>query len=348
MAKAFATIVTPNYLSYALALRTSLSRTQNHEPLLVLIVADELPESLPVIQNTIYLSLSDISPSIPWLCKYYYMPFELCSALKPYILSHVLSSGYDSCIYLDSDIYVTHSFESIWPLCTQYPFSFTPHHLCPPPQLTYTSDILIAHFGVLNSGFYVCSASKECFEYLKWMQDQLVHAGFCNSVNGMFGDQKLIPQLFQYIPDSIQVLRNPALNISFWNAHERNVTLVHDTFNIDGVPALFFHLSGFDYRSPVRICSYLPFDVNLAIAKMAPWLSLVTHQYCDLIGSVQDYSSVYTCPYQSYNGIKLTRELRWLLYQKKHLARSDPDYLKLRLTASLKNIKKTIKLFKHH
>jgi hypothetical protein len=343
MNRGFVTIVTPNYLTYALALRTSLSASANHEHLLVLVVSDELPEDLPYAHGISYISLSDLSPTIPWLCKFYYMPFELCSALKPYILYHALKNHFDSCIYLDSDIYVTYAFKSIWERCSGYPFAFTPHHLAPPPDLPYTSDILIAHFGILNSGFYVCTKSVECFFYLKWLQDQLVHCGFCNSVNGMFGDQKLIPQLIQYIPESVLILKDPCLNIAFWNAHERNVRSSNSLFAIDEYPVIFFHLSGFDYRDQRRICSYLPFDVNTAIARMAPWLVDVTNDYQELVYEFQDYSSLYRCPYTHYNSIKLTRDMRWLLYQKKHLDALDPDVLRLQFITALKSIKRSVR-----
>ena len=342
MCKGFATIVTPNYLTYALALRRSLSASGNFDHLLVLVVSDKLPDGIPLIDGISYLSLSDLTPTIPWLCRYYYMPFELCSSLKPYILQHALTHFFDHCIYLDSDIYVTHSFVKVWEASSDYSFAFTPHHLDPPPDLPYTSDLLISHFGILNSGFYVCSRSDESFYYLKWLQDQLVNCGFCNSVNGMFGDQKLISQLLQYIPESVLILRDPCLNVAFWNAHERNVQSKNGLYTINDNPVVFFHLSGLDYRDQSRICNYLPFHINSAIIRFAPWLLDVTHEYKDLVARIGDYSTVFTCQYIYFNSIRLTREIRWLLYKKKHLHMLDWDLLTLKFIASLKSIKRFV------
>jgi hypothetical protein len=254
-----------------------------------------------------------------------------------------LTDHFDSCIYLDSDIYVTHAFTRIWERCDGFSFAFTPHHLAPPPYLSYTSDILVAHFGFLNSGFYVCTRSAECFYYLKWLQDQLVKCGFCNSVNGMFGDQKLIPQLLQFMPESVLILTDPCLNIAFWNAHERNVASRNGSYTIDDEPVIFFHLSGFDYRDLSRICNYLPFHVNNAIGLMAPWLLDVTYEYQRLVSGVKDYSMIYQCHYGQYNRITLTRAMRWLLYQKKHLDPLDLDVLSLQFMESLKSIKRSVR-----
>ena len=343
MSKGFATIVTPNYLTYALALRRSLSASGNLDDLVVLVASDRLPDGIPLTKGISYLALSDLSPAIPWLCKYYYMPFELCSSLKPYVLHHCLANLFDRCIYLDSDIYVTHSFSNVWSASSGYSFAFTPHHLSPPPDLPYTSDLLISHFGILNSGFYVCSRSVECFYYLKWLQDQLVNYGFCNSVKGMFGDQKMISQLIQYIPESVLILRDPCLNVAFWNAHERHVYNPNGLYMIDENPVVFFHLSGFDYRDQRRICNYLPFHVNSAIGRFAPWLVDVTCEYKKLVADLEDYSTIFPCQYGYFNSIRLTREIRWLLYRKKYLHDFDLDLLCLMFISFLKSIKRFVR-----
>ena len=345
MRRAFATIVTPNYLTFALALRHSLSHNNNLQQLYILLVSDYLPVDLPTIEGVTYVNLQELRPSLPYLSRFYYRPFELCSALKPYIIGHLLQN-YDHVIYLDSDIYVTHNLDFLWQECSKSLFTFTPHHLTPPPPLPYTSDILISHFGALNSGFYSVVASDISSDILLWLQNKLVHAGFCNSVHGMFGDQKLLGQLLQYVPTHLQILTHPTLNIAFWNAHERFVAIVNDKPYIDSTPVLFFHLSGFKLSDP-RVCSYLPPGVNDGIRRLAPWFDPVLNSYRSILLSIGDYSLVHPVPFSSYSGFFLTDELRWLLYQKKYLSSCDPDLLFLQFRSNLKRLKRHIMPLRH-
>ena len=66
---------------------------------------------------------------------------------------------------------------------------------------------------------------------------------------GLFVDQRwvdLAPGLF----DNILILRDPGLNVAYWNIHARSIRRHGKTFLVRGQSLYFFHFSGFDPQNP--------------------------------------------------------------------------------------------------
>ena len=341
---AFCTVVTPSHLHLARALAKSLETSENSETLYVLLVNEDesfYPEKLH--QNIKIIKISELNRELPENMCWYFDNFELCNALKPFIVEWVFQQGFKKVIFLDADIYVVSPFAPIWETLNSYPLLLTPHHIYPPTLgLTYTDESAVADMGIFNGGFAGWSAGEKALKMLDWMCTRFPVYGFCDRKNGMFVDQKLLPLLIQYFHDTIGISKDPRLNIAFWNCHERIVSIQDEIFFIEGNHAIFFHMSGFRLTSPSTPCSYLPPQQNAQILTKAPWLSKVMQNYVRLLQSYSDSSNKSLQPFSKFNGIKLTPNLRRILFKKGYLKYQDREVLVSITINGLKKIKQTL------
>jgi hypothetical protein len=346
--RCFCSIVSLSHLGPAASLARCLLESGNKEKLHLLVTDIEdaaqvgnLPENLSIYP------LRVLKAELPPLLPFYFDKFELCNALKPFFLRHLLAKGMDSAIYLDTDIYVVDSFQPVWEELGKVPFLLTPHNLKPIPlELGYTTEIAVADQGIYNGGFLGCRAGNDTAQILDWMRERFPAYGFNRRSEGMFVDQKLLPLLPVYFPEHVLVWREPAVNIAFWNLHERGVKREADCFMIDGTPVIFFHMSGYRTQMPHKACSYLGESANRKILTKAPWFCGVMGDYHQLLQHGRGPESVEKYKYGAYRGIPLSPAMRTLLYQKQgNLRWGSWEVLKIFILDRLKILKrKVIKL----
>lgn len=321
--RVFCTVVTWSHLPYARALRDSLRASGNTETLHVLLT-DVPRDSLPAAEDGLQcLALDEISPAPPHAMRLYFDPFELCNALKPFLVAHLIGTGAARVIYLDCDLLATGSFESVWTALDDTPLLFTPHQIAPPPvDLPYITEIDIVDQGIFNGGFYGWRAGPEAARLLDWLCSRLPVYGFCDRQHGMFVDQKLLPLLQLYYPGDVKVSRDPGLNIAFWNAHERPVTASGEgRWSVDGRPVVFFHLSGYRTSDPEAVCTYMSPEANAALLARCPWLRDVLARYHAGVARHQKNHGAIPYPYSHHQGTRLTKDFRRLLFQTGRLDR---------------------------
>jgi hypothetical protein len=341
--KVIGTIVTRSYLSFALALAESLRRSGNHEKLFILLADRESGEKSADGETIQTIGLGNLVPTIPLLPRYYFTAFELCSVLKPYLITYLFQQGAREVIYLDSDIMVVGSLAGVWEKLAGATLSLSPHHLIPPPMnLSYTSDLAVSNMGILNSGFYAMRNTPTAREMLAWLRERLLIYGFCTGEKGMFGDQKMLPQLLQYYPTEVQILRDPGLNVAWWNAHERKVRKEGGRYVTEsGDPVVFFHMSGYLASEPDLVCSYLPRSTSLEILERAPWLRQVMKDHHALLAT-HGMGKSHPFAFASFNGMLLTPGLRRILFRKGALSSTDSEVWKVRLLDCLRTIKRKL------
>ena len=103
----FCTIITANYLPWALALNHSLLKQNNEVIFYILVVdADQISTGyLDNLKSTHLLFLKDIDEDArPIIDKYLMQPDELRWSLKPALMQHLLKQ-YDKVICCDCDLY---------------------------------------------------------------------------------------------------------------------------------------------------------------------------------------------------------------------------------------------------
>ena len=150
---AFCTVVTPSHLCWAIALARSLKASDNLEPLYVLFISEEsFTGTLP--DNLRLCTLNQITRTLPDNIYWYFDNFELCNALKPFIVEWVLQQGFQKALFLDSDLYIVGSFDPVWSALENADLLLTPHHIFPPSlALSYINEAAVSDMGILNGGF---------------------------------------------------------------------------------------------------------------------------------------------------------------------------------------------------
>jgi lipopolysaccharide biosynthesis glycosyltransferase len=346
----FCTVVTPSYLHFANALANSLSQSGNKEDLHVLLVDDGQHfldfKALP--SNIKLCFLSEISDNLPPNICFYFDSFELCNALKPFIVRYLFKQGFEKIIFLDSDIYVVNSFEPVWSEMVNSYLVLTVHHIKPPDlEITYVNESSFVDMGIFNGGFAGWRSGDVTMQMLDWMCTRFPIYGFCDRKNGMFVDQKLLPLLMQYFNQDIKISSNPSLNIAYWNCHERAVTVQNAIYLVEDKPVIFFHMSGFRLSSPSTPCSYLPNHENAAILSKAPWLALILEEYSKLLQTYSNNLYQFPRPFSKFNGIELTSNLRRILFRKGYLRYQDREVVVAIVTNFLRKIKQSLFTYHH-
>ena len=177
-----------------------------------------------------------------------YTAFELCCALKPYAIKHALQrSGVTHLVYLDSDVLVISPFwndlEAAWRI---HPILLTPHLIRLPLDLSPEAQRSLLQHGTCNAGFLAVKHTTDSFTFLDWWGCLLdTHCTF-DPMNNVSGDQRWLDLAASSSP-AVGILRDPGLNVGYWNLHER--ALQEETpgkWRCNGKPLKFFHFSGFD------------------------------------------------------------------------------------------------------
>ena len=338
--RCFCTVATWSHLPYVRALRDSLRASGNAEPFHVLV--PDAPAGFAFAEEGLVLiRLDDLIPAPPRAMLYYFSAFELCNTLKPFVVSHLLRTGAERVIYLDCDLLAAGSFAPVWALLDTSPLLLTPHQLAPPPlELPYLTEIDIVDMGIFNGGFSAWRNSPEAARMLAWMQSRFPVYGFADRAHGMFADQKMLPLLAEYYPADVKIVRDPRLNIAFWNAHERAVESAGPgRWTIAGQPAIFFHLSGYRTSRPGVVCTYLPESSNRALLERSPWLKDVLAAYHTGVLRHEAGHTAVPYPYSHYEGTRLTPDFRRLLFRTGRLDRSSVTYWRIWVRERLRPIK---------
>lgn len=346
----FCTVVTRSHAPYVLALSESLVASGNVERLNVL-VADADAGTLPPDGDHVrFLAFTAVEAGLPARVRQYFDAFELCNALKPFLVSLLFKEGAQKVIYLDSDLLVAGSFNVIWDGFGPASLQLTPHRLTPPSlQEPAVNEIEIVDMGFLNGGFSAWRAGEAAERMLDWLRTRLPVYGFCDRPHGMFVDQKLMPLLLQYFPDDVKILRHPGLNVASWNARERDVRPAPGGgWMIGDTPVIFFHLSGYRIAEPGVPCTYLPREVNTAMVRASPWLAPVMAAYHERL--TRHFAGHTTEPYayNTFEGVRLTKEFRRLIFRTGGLDRSSRDFWRVWFRERLRAAKQTARRFTAH
>ena len=182
-----------------------------------------------------------------------YDVMELSTAVKPWLLRHLLDRpGVDSVAYLDPDIQVFASLEEICPAGPGARRRPDPALHRAAPQRRPQAE----RRGHPRSPAPTTSASspsapgETAHALLDWWSERLEKDCVNEPERGRFVDQRWI-DLAPGLWPGIDVLRDTAFNIAYWNLPTRSLEDDGDGgYRVDGEPLRFFHFSGFDPRTP--------------------------------------------------------------------------------------------------
>lgn len=244
------TIVAKNYLPYARTLMHSIKQ-HNPEFKCFVLLADKIEGYFEPANEDFTLDLSgDLAIPDNDLFHFKYNVLELCTAVKPYYLEQLLTQHkLNKLMYFDPDIMVFDNLSLLTEALDNHSIILTPHLLDPLDDEKKPSEREIMQAGVYNLGFIGIAEPAKSLPFLKWWQEKLYNDCVVDIPGNLFVDQRwvdLVPGMFC----QVGILRNPGLNVAYWNLAKRHLQQAGDTYLVNGQPLRFFHFSGFDAENP--------------------------------------------------------------------------------------------------
>ncbi|MGK7958708.1 MAG: glycosyltransferase family 4 protein [Crocosphaera sp.] len=283
--RAIMTICSNNYFPYARTLLSSLKRYHPEASLFLCLADISNPDIELGIESVTIVEGRQLG--IPHFedFAFRYDIMELNTALKPFMMAYLVEQlGFEQVVYLDPDIELFAPLDPIFnALNNGSNFVLTPHITTPAetPEETieyFPSDIGIMKAGIYNLGFIAVSNHGDAIQFLHWWGRRLRFQCLNQQHNGIFVDQKFV-DLLPGFHDNVKVLRNPTLNVAYWNLWQRELEETPDGWLVNGQPLIFFHFSGIIKNNPHRLSKYTGrFNGNLEPALQ----SLVEHYISQL------------------------------------------------------------------
>ena len=240
------TIIAKNYVAQARVLARSFAEHHPDGRFWTLIIDDFADYIDPAREPFTILTPADIDcePFADMAVRY--SVIELSTAVKPWLLRHLMREVQGPITYLDPDVQVFGSLEELERLALEHGLVLTPHNSEPiPPDGKRPSQIDIMIAGVYNLGYVSLAPGAEIDELLDWWSDRLRRDCRVDPVYGYFVDQRWFDLAPGFVSD-YAIVRDPQYNIAYWNLHSRELGHDGERYTVDGQPLAFFHFSGFD------------------------------------------------------------------------------------------------------
>ena len=273
------TIVARNYLPHARVLTASFLRHHAGGAFFVLLIDDEDGTLDTTGEAFRVLRLADIGLARDEATRLgaIYDVVELATSVKPVLLQWLLDHHGDHAIYLDPDIQIFAPLDDLATMAATSGVVLTPHTMVPIPRdgrRINTEDILCA--GVFNLGFVAVGSAAR--PMLTWWWGHTRRHALVDPGRMWFTDQRWIDLLPVYFDPCI--VKDPTLNVAYWNLHGRSLTWSGTRYEVDGRPLRFFHFSGFDHRRP-HLLSRHQTDRPRILLSERPALQRLCHEYLE-------------------------------------------------------------------
>jgi len=240
------TIVSRNYAAQAATLMDSLAIAEPNAQRVV--VAADGP--IPSLAGRAEVLDASTLPMPLDAMSLYYDALELNTAIKPTAFATLLNApGVGSVTYLDPDIWVYRPLDAVREGLARAQLCLTPHLTRPLSGQANPNDRTILQSGSYNLGFMAARKDPEIFALLDWWKEKCRLDCRVDFAGGLFTDQRWMDLAPGFVTDFVR-LRQPSLNLAYWNLEGRDLQQVDGAWRVDGEPLGFFHFSGFDPRRP--------------------------------------------------------------------------------------------------
>jgi glycosyltransferase involved in cell wall biosynthesis/SAM-dependent methyltransferase len=241
------TIVARNYFAHARVLARSFLE---HHPdgRFTVLVLDKCPPGIAGDDFEIVEPLDIFDEREFGRMATMYTVTELATAVKPTFLRHLLHAGSESVLYLDPDIEIFASLEEIAHRAVDHGIVLTPHLTEVQPRwddLAPSEDIVLSA-GIYNLGFIGVGGGAR--DFLDWWIECLARECVVDPTRWRFVDQRWVDLVPGYF--GAHVLRDPGLNVAWWNLPTRRVELTEAGATVNDRPLRFMHFSGYDPTRP--------------------------------------------------------------------------------------------------
>lgn len=256
--KAAFTICAKNYLAQALTLKKSFLRN-NIDSDFYIFLSDLPIKEISEIEGIVFLDESWIKG---WECMAFkYNVIEFSTSIKPFCFNKLFTNNYDKVIYLDPDIYVTNTLNTIFDYLDDKSIVLSPHYCN--IQTNYTgavSEEEILFVGIYNLGFVGIKNNKVGTQIIDWWENRLSSKCYADKFESLHVDQRWIDFIPAFFPNDVFISHHMGINPAIWNLHERELIVdmngkyyIKNINNGEIFDMLFFHFSGFDPFNPTVI-----------------------------------------------------------------------------------------------
>lgn len=261
------TIITKDYIHYALALHDSLLKhSQYKRTLYILICSDSGEEntSLPLRDSMQYLFVDEVCKIEQGKLiydKYFHTDMDKFRwSMKPVLLKYLIE--YKNCnrvLFLDCDLYFFNNYDFLFERLHQSDILLTPHWRPSEPDRDPDNFHALIPHGLFNAGFI--GVTKNAFEALTWWARACEYSCEIDAKRGIYVDQGYLTA-FPVLFNNVEILKHQGCNVAEWNIidcrrtpDDNNNVLINNTY-----PIIFIH---FTTRSVKRIADGRdPFLIN--------------------------------------------------------------------------------------
>ena len=242
--RAFFTIVSANYISYAATLMQSLR--ERHPGAARYIVLADAYRDFPDLDLAADVMLCDrLDIALIDNMRLWYTITEFNTAIKPFAFRYLFDklACKDVC-YLDPDILVFEPLTEVFAALEEHSCVLTPHITQPLQDGKEPSDLTIMKSGVYNLGFLGLRNDADARRFLDWWSERCVAQSRVDIAGNMFTDQRWMDLAPSFL-EKHHILRHPGYNVAYWNLAHRQVEKRQDgQWQVNGRPLVFFHFSG--------------------------------------------------------------------------------------------------------
>lgn len=253
------TIVSRNYFAFALTLMESTQQFYKNS-VRYIIIADQHAENLECGSvDARVVGCQQLFGTELESMAFAYSILEFNTALKARCFSWIFEKHPgECCLYLDPDIWLLAPLNSIEAAFDNgAELLLTPHITTSRLTPWAPDDLRLLRDGVYNLGFCGLKDTPATRDLLKWWESHLLRDCRTASDEGIFVDQKWMELAPCFIENTV-ILRDPGLNIAYWNLPERNIERDEKQYKANGRPVGFVHFSGIRALDPVQFCKYYP------------------------------------------------------------------------------------------
>jgi hypothetical protein len=231
MKATFCTIITADFIHYALSLYESLSNYKDLESFYIL-VADQK------------ISFNNLESKFSAIQILY--PEEVCNdeygqqiqqkyqtnnmdcfrwSMKSVLIKYLLETGYDQVFFLDPDLYFYNSFDFLSQELEGNSVLLSPHWRASNPYDDPANFAILLNKGLFNAGFI--GVSKAGIPAMEWWAQVCAYECIKAPERGVFDDQAYLNLMPIYF-EGVKILRHKGCNVANWNQVECKRTINQD------------------------------------------------------------------------------------------------------------------------
>ncbi len=188
--------------------------------------------------------------------RFRYGEMELSYAATPFLVAHLLESGFEGVLFLKQETMVLDRVDGLLEMLRRHSVLLTPHLLSPPEgegEFERARNVLRA--GVFNGGVLGFAQCEEARRVLEWWKQKTWRLCLLDVDHGLHYEQRWLDFVPSIAP-RCGIVRDPGVNVGHWNLPERRIEAREGRVTACGEPCRIFRFSGYEPERPDRISRY--------------------------------------------------------------------------------------------